>query len=99
MARFEAMTSVDGDRAVVTPSGECDLAVVEELAKALLGALELARLVQVDLGGLTFMTPAAWERGGRVHVVNATGVVERVLDLTGVGDLLRPPATGDHEHV
>ena len=110
MAQFEARTSAEGDRVVVALSGECDLAVEAEMTKTLLDAIELARPVVVDLGGLAFMDSsgihglvtahrAAQERGGHVYVVNATGVVKNVLDVTGVADLLRPPATGDHDHV
>jgi anti-sigma B factor antagonist len=34
---------------------------------------------------------AALERGGRLYVVNAAGEVARLLDVTGVSELLRPP--------
>ncbi|WP_432972566.1 hypothetical protein [Dactylosporangium sp. CA-233914] len=39
---------------------------------------------------------AAVERGGRLSVVNASGMVAHVLDITGVGGLLRPGSAGRH---
>jgi anti-anti-sigma factor len=82
--------------------GECDLAAREKLTAALRGAVERTDTVLVDLAHLQFMDSsgvhalvaghhAALERGGRLYVVNAAGEVARLLDLTGVGELLRPP--------
>src|SRR4051794_4461351 len=103
MARFEATTSTQSDRVVVSLTGECDLSVREELTTVLLGAVSQAREVVVDLGGLGFLDSsgvhglvtayhAAREEGGFLYVINANGVVATVLDLTGVAELLRPPA-------
>ncbi|WP_433044796.1 STAS domain-containing protein [Dactylosporangium sp. CS-033363] len=101
MARFEAVTAVDGRRAAVTLSGECDLAAREECMAVLMGAVDTAPVVVVDLGGVTFLDSsgvhalvtayrAAQDRGGRLSVVGAAGMVAHVLDITGVGGLLSP---------
>lgn len=106
MAHFEAKTSLEPGRAVVALAGECDLASRDELTSVLLAAVAAAQVVVVDLGGLTFLDStgvhglvtahhAARQGGGRLYLVNAAGMVAGVLDLTGIGDLLRPPAGGD----
>jgi anti-anti-sigma factor len=100
MARFEAATSIDGQRADVVLSGECDLAARDDFMETLMSAVGAAPAVVVDLGGLTFLDSSgvhalvtahrsAVERGGRLAVVNAAGMVAHVLDITGVGGLLR----------
>ncbi|MCA2216578.1 STAS domain-containing protein [Jidongwangia harbinensis] len=108
MARFAAKTSADRDTAVVTLVGDCDLSGRDELTMALLGAVEQANVVVVDMAALTFLDSsgvhglvtahhAAVRAGRRLHVVNAVGTVARVLDLTGVGELLgAPDHGGDH---
>ncbi|MEW2383510.1 STAS domain-containing protein [Micromonospora sp. NPDC047707] len=106
MARFEATTSSDAGRVTVWLSGECDLAVRERLTSVLLAAVADSPVVVVDAAGLDFLDSsgvhglvtahhAALAAGGRLYVVNAVGGVARVLDLTGVGELLRQPAD-DH---
>ncbi|MEU4695453.1 STAS domain-containing protein [Actinoplanes sp. NPDC023714] len=103
MAKFEARTSTGPGRVTVTLSGECDLSAREHLTAVLLDALSRADAVFVDVAPLTFLDSsgvhslitahhAAKNTGARVYVVGATGPVEAVLDLTGVGDLLRAPA-------
>jgi anti-sigma B factor antagonist len=102
MPQFEVTTSVAGYRAVVALRGECDLAAREALTAALWSAAERTDTVLVDLVDLQFMDSsgvhaliaghhAALERGGRLYVVNAAGEVARLLDVTGVSELLRPP--------
>jgi len=104
MPQYEVRTSVEGSRAVVALRGECDLAAREAVTAALRGAAERCDTILVDLAELQFLDSsgvhaliaghhAAVERGGRLYVVNAAGEVARLLDLTGVGELLRlPPA-------
>jgi anti-anti-sigma factor len=103
MAHFEATTSADAGDVVVSLVGECDLSGREELTSALLAAVESSRVVVVDLARLTFIDSsglhglvtghqAAVRSGGRLYAVNAGGAVAAVLDLTGVGELLSPPA-------
>jgi anti-sigma B factor antagonist len=102
MADFEATTSVAPDRVVVALAGECDFSRRDELTSVLLAAVDAAKVVLVDLAELRFLDSsgvhaliaghhAALERGGRLYVVKAAGVVTRVLELTGVDELLRPP--------
>jgi anti-anti-sigma factor len=101
MARFEATTSIDGQHAAVALAGECDLAAREDCTAALLGAVKAADTVVVDLKELTFLDSsgvhalvtayrAANERGGRLIVVGAAGMVAHVLEITGVAGLLNP---------
>lgn len=105
MGHFQAQTHREHDRVRVALTGECDLAVRDELHAALHAAVGVAPLVVVDLAALAFLDSsgvhnlvmahhAARDRGGRVVVVNATGAVAAVLDVTGVGVLLAP-AVGD----
>ncbi len=109
MASFEATTSAQPGRVMVTLVGECDLAVRDEFVSTLLAAVDGAPVVVVDLARLEFLDSSglhglvtahhtARARGGRLSVVNANGVVADVLDVTGVGALLRLPddvGTGD----
>ena len=107
MAHFEAKTSAEADRVVVALAGECDLAARDELTTTLLSALERARVVVVDVDALEFLDSsglhglitahqAAQQVGRRLYVVNPRGMVANVLELTGVGDLLSPPADDVH---
>ncbi|MBW6440381.1 STAS domain-containing protein [Actinoplanes hulinensis] len=109
MVNFEARTSAGDGRAVVALAGECDLATREQLTAVLLDAVNQARLVFVDMAGLTFIDSsgvhslvtahhAAKQTGGRVYVLNATGPVAAVLELTGLDTLLRAPAE-ERRHV
>jgi anti-sigma B factor antagonist len=107
MTGFEARTSAVPGRVVVELAGECDLAARDQLTSTLLGAVAAAPVVVVDLGALTFLDSsgvhglvtahrAARLDGRRLYLVNAVGMVAAVLDLTGVADLLRPPAGEPH---
>jgi anti-sigma B factor antagonist len=102
MGRFDVRTTAAADRAVVALTGECDLEGREEMIAALLAAVDSAPIVHVDLAGVTFLDSSgvhslviahhAAERAGvRLYVGNAEGAVARVLEITGVADLLRPP--------
>jgi anti-anti-sigma factor len=106
MGQFEATTSAESGRVVVALSGECDLLVQTELTDVLLAAAGAAPVVLVDLEALTFLDSsgihglvtayqAVLDQGGQFYLANATGVVADVLELTGVGDLMRPPAGFD----
>ena len=105
MAHFEATTSADTGDVVVALAGECDLTGRDKLTTALLSAVERTPVVVVDLAGLTFIDSsglhglvvahhAAARSGGRLYAINAGGVVAAALDVSGVGDLLSPPADG-----
>lgn len=105
MAKFGATTSDEPDHVRVALSGECDLAVRDELGEALFAAVRRGRTVVVDLGAVEFLDSsglhglvaahrAAVERGSRLYVENQTGAVAAVLDLTGVSTLLGRNGTG-----
>jgi anti-anti-sigma factor len=115
MARFEATVSQESDRLVVSLVGECDLSVRDEMTTALLAAVERSPVVVVDLAGVGFLDSSglhglvsaynAAQEGNRLfYVVNARGVVAQLLELTGIGELLRAPAgtgqpAGEAPHV
>jgi anti-anti-sigma factor len=101
MGRFEARTSDEPGRVRVALAGECDMAVCQELTEALLAAVHRAPVVIVDVAALDFLDSsgihglitahhAARETGKRLVVVNPSGAVATVLDLTGVAALLKP---------
>ncbi|MBU2668449.1 STAS domain-containing protein [Actinoplanes bogorensis] len=103
MGRFEARTDEEAGQVRVTLAGECDLAVRDQLHTVLDAAVRTSPLVVVDLGAVEFLDSSgvhglivahheARARGGRVTVVNPTGAVASVLDITGVSELLGPPA-------
>ncbi|WP_433796495.1 STAS domain-containing protein [Actinoplanes sp. CA-252034] len=102
MSDFQAHTKRDGDTLVVALAGDCDLSSRDELTAALLEAVRSGGAVVVDLVGVRFLDSsglhalvtahhAALERSGTLHVVNATGSVATVLEITGILQLLRPP--------
>ena len=106
MGQFEATTVDKADRLVVTLAGECDLSVRDELTSVLLDAVGRSPVVEVDLGGVSFLDSsgvhglvtayhASRDADGRIYVINAVGTVADVLDLTGVGELLSPPVGGN----
>ncbi|MCO8271142.1 STAS domain-containing protein [Actinoplanes sp. TRM 88003] len=101
MPNFEATTQAGTDQVRVTLAGECDLAVRDELHAVLEAAVRSSPLVVVDLGPLQFLDSSgvhglvaahlqAQSRGGRITLVNPSGAVADVLDITGVGALLGP---------
>ncbi|MDG4824756.1 STAS domain-containing protein [Asanoa sp. WMMD1127] len=103
--QFETRTFAEPGRTVVAVSGECDLTVRDQFTSVLVGAVDQAAVVVVDLADLRFMDSsgvhglvvghhAARDKGRRLYVVNAAGEVARVLALTGLADLLRPPLDG-----
>ncbi len=106
MVNFEAKALPEGERFVVNLSGECDLAVRAELASVLADAVNRSGTVVVDLTKLAFLDSsgihelvtahhAARERGGHLYVRNASGIVDAVLEVTGIGRLLGQPAAED----
>jgi anti-anti-sigma factor len=106
VAQFEARTSVGLDSTTVALVGECDLSVRDELTAVLTAAIAGSRELVVDLRDLTFLDSsgihalvtayqAAQREGIKLYLVNAAGVVAEVLELTGVGDLMRAPDDSD----
>jgi len=99
MTPFTVTTSEEPGRVRVSLTGECDLAVVEQLNATLLAAVDRSDVVVVDLAGVDFLDSsgvhslvvayrAARERGGRLSIERPTGAVAAVLDVTGVAQLL-----------
>ncbi len=87
---------------VVVLSGEFDLGSCDDLREAVLGAVgrETATRVVLDLTAVTFIDSeavralldgyvAAGDRGVGYRVANAGGLVKRVLDVMGLGELTR----------
>ncbi|BCJ50839.1 hypothetical protein Asp14428_23140 [Actinoplanes sp. NBRC 14428] len=102
MAHFEATTSAADGTVIVALSGECDLEGRDRLTAVLHDAVATATPVVVDLAGVTFIDSsgihglvvahhAAQRAGSRLHLVNASGPVATVLEMTGVDRLLAPP--------
>jgi anti-anti-sigma factor len=102
MTNFEATTVDEAGRIVVALAGDCDLGSRERLAATLSAAVDRSPVVVVDLADVRFLDSSglhalvgahhsATERAGNLYVVNASGVVATVLDVTGVGELLQPP--------
>jgi anti-sigma B factor antagonist len=102
---FEVRTVTTPDAIVVSVAGECDLLHRDELTAVLQQAVRAGATVVVDLAEVQYLDSsglyalvaarqAARERAGHVYVVNATGTVATVLELTGVMKILQPPT--DH---
>lgn len=109
MANFEARTSAEGGRIIVSLAGECDLSVREHLTAVLLDAVHRTKAVVVDLAELTFIDStgvhslvtahhAATQTGGKIYLINAAGPVATVLRITGLDTLLGAPAE-ERRHV
>ena len=85
--------------AILSPSGEIDLATVGQLEDALTASMGNDTDVAVDLTGVTFMDSTGLrallaanqnlsESGHRLALVVAGGPVDRLLDISGVGQTL-----------
>lgn len=103
MSEFGVRTATEPGRILVYLAGECDLNRRDELTAGLAAAVEAAPLVMVDLAAVDFLDSsglhalisaqqAAQRRGGNLYAVGARGSVATILDITGVTDLLQPPA-------
>jgi anti-anti-sigma factor len=106
MAEFEQPPfSIDvarqGDRTLLSLSGELDLATVGELEEAINGRLEAGEEIVVDLRPLEFMDSsgvralvaghqAAQQVGGSLVIVRASqgSEVDRVIDVSGIATAL-----------
>jgi len=95
---FQLSTETSGHATVITLAGELDIASSETLEREL-EEHSHAPLVVVDLRGLTFIDSTglgllvrahqrAAERGARLALVRGEGQVERLLELTGLGEEL-----------
>lgn len=82
---------VDGE-CVVTVTGDVDLATAGQLRDALVRSAAAGHPLAVDLSGVRFLDATGigalvagrLATGGRFRVVGATGVVHRVLSITGL---------------
>jgi anti-sigma B factor antagonist len=101
MVNFEARLNLDGGPPTVVLTGECDLTSQDRLAAVLAQALagdtdvlvDAARLDFIDSSGINALISAhrtARAKGLHLYLVNAVHEVATVLDITGVGELLRP---------
>jgi anti-sigma B factor antagonist len=97
--------ATDGQRAVVTLSGELDLAAISGPTTGILGALrdalgEEARVI-CDLSAVSFMDSTGLHllltlkrsverRGGRFVLSESSPEVRRVIQVAGLDDLLGP---------
>jgi anti-sigma B factor antagonist len=84
-----------GDCSIVAPTGEIDLATVDELAAALEDARAEANVVYLDLRGVIFMDSAGVrlvieaDRQCELVVVRGPIAVRRVFDLVGLEERVR----------
>ena len=86
--------------AIISPSGEIDLATVGQLEDALAAPMESGDTdIAVDLTGVTFMDSTGLRAllaanqnlssaGHRLVLIVAGGPVDRLLDISGVGQTL-----------
>jgi anti-sigma B factor antagonist len=99
-APFDVVTSTDGDRVRLVVAGELDLLAAPHLRTALLEAsrhdgatieLDLSAVSFIDSTGISVILQA-WQRanaeGGRLVLGAASPVVARVIEATGLTDLL-----------
>ena len=100
MLNFDLESRVEGDRAIVTVSGDFDLQVaqrvVDELAKVeaaepTLVILDLSRLSFLDSAGMGVIAAAqarANEAGRDLAVVRPPYSVRRAFEVSGFGDVI-----------
>jgi len=95
--KIDLEQAADGSATLLHLGGELDIAARDDLRAAILGALDRGDLV-VDLGGVTFIDSEALgaliegynvarSRPAGFRVVNARGLVARVLSVSGARDL------------
>lgn len=99
MTQLTITTDHQAEATVVALTGELDLGSRTRLQAALAEAIDERRPVVIDLAGLTFMDSTgiavltnarrtAAEAGVPLKVTEATGTVERILEMTGVRQFL-----------
>jgi anti-sigma B factor antagonist len=92
-------TSMVGTDALVAPHGDIDISNSAEFESAMIhAAMRCKRYVFVDLADVTFIDAAAIgaivragtvlnSQSRRLQLVGAWGLVQRVLDLTRIGEI------------
>src|SRR4051794_7730347 len=100
-AYFQVTVEATAVPTLITATGELDAASSAELGRALDAALEAGSGATLDLGGITFIDSSglrvvtlgvrrAQDEDQPFTVVAASAAVRRILDITGVGELLAP---------
>jgi len=98
---FEVAHRRVGARSVLELSGEVDIATVATLQEALEHVGQGSEVVVLDLGGLSFADSSMLaalasacnrlrSQGGDLRLARARGQMRRVLELTGLVELLPP---------
>jgi anti-sigma B factor antagonist len=97
-ARFTIDLDTSGDTATLTVHGEIDLDTIAQLDDALAGVsspmefdIDLADVSYMDSGGLRSVLRAKADieqLGGRVRVIAASSIVERLFEIAGVTEML-----------
>ena len=99
---FSVETTFDGERALVTVSGEIDAATAGQIESALTEAIERGpAIIEVDLGDVGFIDSSglralivsrqrAHDAGHTMMVVATTSAVDRLFELTGLAESFRP---------
>jgi anti-sigma B factor antagonist len=93
----------DNGSATVTVHGEIDLETSGALTSALAGVLDVGN-VRLDLTGVDYMDSTGLRAvlvareglraaGGDLRVVSASSIVTRLIEITGIHDLLDRPST------
>jgi anti-sigma B factor antagonist len=102
---FSVSTRREGPRGVIALVGELDLHTAGELTTAVSGLLaQKVTRVEVDAGELSFADSAglravlmaraaAEEAGATFRVTVASGSVERLIEITGLSELLTEEAS------
>ncbi len=101
---FEATTDVHGDLVTVRVSGEVDVGTAAEFGSRLQQAAHLAPHVDVDLTGVDYMDSSGLRAllatkqhvdadGGRVQVCAMSPIVARLVEITGLTEVLTSGAT------
>lgn len=89
---FAVEVFIEGGRRVIALVGELDLAGVQLADEALsqdFDVLDLSRLEFIDSSGLGVLMRVYQARAGQFVVRGCSAAVARMLELTGIVDLLR----------
>lgn len=100
-APFRITTSVEDGRRVITPAGELDLATVAQLGERVTQALpegdtviDLSKVSFIDSSGIALLvtvSATARQNEWRLELRRPSPHVDRLINLTGVGELLGSP--------
>jgi anti-anti-sigma factor len=96
--------------AVVAPRGDQDMSTSNQFRAAVHLACEAIELAVVDFAGVTFAdssilgviaggAKACAAQGRRLIVINASGIADRAMRLTGLGDLYADPSDVEHNEL